>query len=415
MKPTFRLSARRSRPLKLVGVVTLWYTTGCVAGPTYIVNTTADLVDASPGDGVCASASGTCSLRAAIQEANATPGGNNIRVPPGTYTLTIAEPGNGGITGGDLDVTDTLRLGPTGASKPVIAAGGEFRVFELDAGFVRLDSLVIRNGDAQGQLEGGGLLITAGTLVWGFYLDIRDNRAFSRGGGVMSYGSLVLFDSQIRDNEVAARGGGVRASATAITTLWYSTVSGNVANIGGGIHNDGTLSVFNSTVSGNTAEFGGGGMYSAGIATLANATIAFNQSTNNEPERTGGVWVGDDGDMTIRNTIIARNDNTFPGMPNDCSGTLLSQGYNLVQDASGCTIAGTLTGNILGQDPLLGPLQVNGAGTPTHALSLSPGSPALGAGNPAVPGSPPPACWADDQRHQTRGNCAIGAYEPPGG
>ncbi len=390
-------------------------TTGCVPGTTFTVDTTIDSADLFPGDGICNAAFGACTLRAAIQEANATPGGHNILVPPGTCTLTIPEPPNGDITGGDLDVTDTLRIRPAGGVMPVIEAGGEFRVFEIDAGFVRLDSLVIRNGNAQGQLEGGGLEIHPGSLVWGFYLDIRDNRAFSRGAGIMTYGTVVLFDSQVRDNYVDARGGGIRASSTASTTLWYSTVSGNTANVGGGVHNQGRLSVFNSTVSGNTASFGGGGIFNSGIATLANATIAHNDSNNDVNARTGGVWVYNEGAVTIRNTIIANNRNTGPGGPNDCSGTLWSQGYNLILDATGCTINGTLTGNLTGQDPLLGPLQVNGAGTPTHALSLSPGSPALAAGNPGVPGSGPPACWADDQRPQLRGHCAIGAYEPPGG
>ena len=35
---------------------------------TFIVDTTADAVDAAPGDGACATGAGTCTLRAAIQE-----------------------------------------------------------------------------------------------------------------------------------------------------------------------------------------------------------------------------------------------------------------------------------------------------------------------------------------------------------
>ena len=39
---------------------------------TFVVNSTGDTPDAAPGDGVCADASGDCTLRAAIREANAT-------------------------------------------------------------------------------------------------------------------------------------------------------------------------------------------------------------------------------------------------------------------------------------------------------------------------------------------------------
>ena len=44
------------------------------AGVTLTVNSTADGVDASPGNGVCATAGGQCTLRAAIQEANSLAG-----------------------------------------------------------------------------------------------------------------------------------------------------------------------------------------------------------------------------------------------------------------------------------------------------------------------------------------------------
>jgi hypothetical protein len=56
---------------------------------TFTVNSTADAVDAHPGDGVCADASGHCTLRAAVMEANALSGPDTITLPAGTYTLTI--------------------------------------------------------------------------------------------------------------------------------------------------------------------------------------------------------------------------------------------------------------------------------------------------------------------------------------
>src|SRR3990172_8219355 len=60
---------------------------------TITVDSTIDAVDAVPGNGVCATAGSVCTLRAAIQEANALAGDNTITVPGGTYTLTIAGTG----------------------------------------------------------------------------------------------------------------------------------------------------------------------------------------------------------------------------------------------------------------------------------------------------------------------------------
>ncbi|HYN88641.1 MAG TPA: CSLREA domain-containing protein, partial [Ardenticatenaceae bacterium] len=41
---------------------------------TFTVDSTADVVDQSPGNGTCATSHGSCTLRAAIQEANAREG-----------------------------------------------------------------------------------------------------------------------------------------------------------------------------------------------------------------------------------------------------------------------------------------------------------------------------------------------------
>jgi CSLREA domain-containing protein len=40
----------------------------------FVVNSTADAIDAAPGDGICATVDGACTVRAAIIEANQLPG-----------------------------------------------------------------------------------------------------------------------------------------------------------------------------------------------------------------------------------------------------------------------------------------------------------------------------------------------------
>ena len=61
----------------------------------FSVNSTVDATDANPGDGVCetVAGNGVCTLRAAIVEANALPGGQTVAVPAGSYELTL--PGGG--------------------------------------------------------------------------------------------------------------------------------------------------------------------------------------------------------------------------------------------------------------------------------------------------------------------------------
>ena len=56
---------------------------------TFTVDSTADAVDANPGDGVCDDGLGNGTLRAAIMEANALAGADTIDIPAGIYTLTL--------------------------------------------------------------------------------------------------------------------------------------------------------------------------------------------------------------------------------------------------------------------------------------------------------------------------------------
>ena len=77
---------------------------GASATYTFTVTTKADSTDAHPGNGGCADSSGRCSLRAAIQEADAEPAGSTIdvTVPAGKYTLSL---GPLSFTANTIDVT----------------------------------------------------------------------------------------------------------------------------------------------------------------------------------------------------------------------------------------------------------------------------------------------------------------------
>ena len=86
----------------------------------FVVTSTADLPDANKGDGVCEATVGVgdCTLRAAIQEANALPGIQQVTLSAVTYPLTRSGVGQ---ANGDLDVFDDLNLHGNGA---VIDASG---------------------------------------------------------------------------------------------------------------------------------------------------------------------------------------------------------------------------------------------------------------------------------------------------
>jgi uncharacterized repeat protein (TIGR02543 family) len=190
--------------------------------------------------------------------------------------------------------------------------------------------------------------------------------------------------------------------------------------------------VINSTFSGNHAgEAGNGGTgswggygggidnYTSGSLTLVNTTISGNYTGS---YRGYGGGVNNFGNLRFRHTIIANNTTSKDGP--DCSTmtALHSYGYNLVENTTFCSIdndggAGTLAGNIYGQDPQLGSLGDYGGPTLTHKPQAS--SPVVDAGDPAgctdLGGDP----ITVDQRGYTRpqdggtGNsyCDIGSVE----
>ena len=65
-------------------------TSAAEVDPPFVVNSTGDGADANPGNGICLTSSGTCTLRAAIGEANARTGANTINFSiPGAGVQTI--------------------------------------------------------------------------------------------------------------------------------------------------------------------------------------------------------------------------------------------------------------------------------------------------------------------------------------
>src|SRR2546422_6784672 len=167
------------------------------AAAMFTVNDTADAVDAAPGDGTCATAGARCTLRAAIQEANAHTGPDTIMVPAGTYLLTIAGRGEDAAATGDLDITDDVTtITGAGAASTILDGNGIDRIFEIanPAAVVAISSLTIRNGDpgpVTGDTDGGGLY-NSGTLTLSDVVVASNTAPAGSGGGISSANDLTL-------------------------------------------------------------------------------------------------------------------------------------------------------------------------------------------------------------------------------
>jgi len=333
-------------------------------GASFTVNSTADTVDATPGDGVCADAAGACTLRAAIEEANALPGADVISVPQGIYHISYVSPDSPDFIS-SLLITDSVDISGAGSAQTVLVGSG-------------------------GLPFGGGFAVRYQTQFWVTVtisrLTVKDTTNITGGGAISNIGArltineVALFGNGGGDND----GGGAYSDAGELTIL-NSTITGNNAVRGGGVgtRRGAKLTITNSTISGNQGNHGLDGLSSQGETVIESSTILGGISAPNTSP-------------SIRNSIVSGS---------NCFSSL---GHNLVFNiTSDCGTGGP--GDLNGLDPVLGPLADNGGPTQTHALLA--GSPAINAGDNN-------GCPATDQRGVSRpqqGTCDIGAYEyvPP--
>ncbi|MBS1793092.1 MAG: carboxypeptidase regulatory-like domain-containing protein [Acidobacteria bacterium] len=372
------------------------------------------------------------SLRAAVDLANSTAADESI-----TFNIPANDPGCAGrvctigLTGGQLAVANngTLIVSNTSGTDNLRVSGNNAsRVFSIGSGAnLTLKGLTVTNGSVSG--ENGGGLRSDGTLT---LLDCAVTNSTANGGsggGIASSGTLTARYCSVSGNSVLNNpgGGGGGILNTGTMEMSYSTVSGNtvsgVISDGGGILSSGLLNLSSSTVSGNTASDastrGGGLFVGSGTTNVTNATFS-----GNAAESGGGLFVINLGTLNLANSTIAANSGTYgPGMytsgatvsrnsifsdntgflPGDVFGQVVSQGYNLIGNASGIVFSGDLTGILYDQPARLAPLGFYGGPTQTHALLSN--SPAIDAGNAAT--SP-----VTDQRGAARiGAADIGAFE----
>ncbi len=331
---------------------------------------------------------------------------SNSTVSLGDLTIRNGrDPEGGGIwNAGTLTVTSVVITANVHEGFPVLGAAGIF-----NSGSILLrDSSVCDN--INGQLGYVGGIYNTGTIQV-VHSRINHNGVYGGVGGIINEGMMFLTDSTVENNSAWAPGG---IENNGLMTFNNCSVAGNYSETIGGISNHGLLIFTNCTISGNSGYAETGGIGNSGRLLLESCTVYQNRSS----------WAvcGIDnfgGTVELHNTIITSNREV--GLSANLAGTFVSLGHNLIgtndpfpPNSVTFTLTGNTNGNILGLDPLLGPLQDNGGHTFTHALL--PGSPAIDAGDNA--GAP-----ATDQRGYQRirdangdGNAVIdiGAFEIQG-
>jgi len=341
--------------------------------------------------------SGAGSLIQAVTDADNTAGADTI-IFAANVRGTINN--NGTITPSE----SLIIIGP-GPDLLTITSGGTGRVIFLDSQgeSFSLIGLTISGGHNSSG-AGAGIFMRDGELIIKNCI-IKDNvNSYQNtgGGGIYAITSQVYIENSLIENNTSnLTGAGMSLAASTVTVVKNSSVIGNTVGSsssgwgGGGIYLSGILAMENCTISGNSHPIRGGAIEVYGFVNLNSCTV-----TENSADECGGIYEDspsqEDTIVVLENSLVGLNASLVGG-GNDLHGRIYSNGYNLIYDYADATISGDVTGNILGQNPLLGSIQNYSSTVMFHPLLN--GSPAIDNGNNAT-------CLSLDQR---------GIYRPQDG
>jgi CSLREA domain-containing protein len=292
-------------------VMTLLPTRGAKAA-AFTVNSLDDTPDAVLTDGLCADASGDCTLRAAIQQANADPSADSIG---------FAVNGTINLTGQLPDLSTSLTISGPGSSLLTVRrdTGGDYRIFTVSAATVSISGLAISNGQAskgdrgghsvgQNGLPGGGIFnsgtltltdcVVSGNVSGSGNFGLSTNGSSGHGGGIHNEGTLTLNGCTVSNNQTAAGFSGPPG-------ISGGPNPGEPGGHGGGISNNGLLTMTDCVVTNNRTGAGGSGSGSgasggwgggvanfsvfghAGTAVITNCIVSNNGTGDGAPSLSG--------------------------------------------------------------------------------------------------------------------------------
>jgi CSLREA domain-containing protein len=268
-----------------VAVALLVLTPSMADASTYTVNSNADAVDASPGDGTCATAPGHCTLRAAIQEANSGAGADEIIIPADAYNLAIAGVDEDAAATGDLDILADVTIRGAGRGVTIVNGASLDRVFDVPSQSTDIDvtiqDLTISSGylnPGPGQAELGAGLRNFGSISI-LRLDILANSS-AHGGALANHGAAFIDGALIQGNSGGSCAGIMNEPFATIEIHNSSITRNDTPGSGGGlcVFSGGSALLVNTRVFDNIGAHGGGGIYNSGTLTLFRSSVFENQT-----------------------------------------------------------------------------------------------------------------------------------------
>ena len=304
---------------KLLTIVTILFFVSTVHATTFHVTTNIDSVDINIGNGECADSRGRCSLRAAIQESNASSGAFTIYLPVGEYELNLSgdeEDHEEDDSIGDLDIRQDIEIIGGGKDSTFITASSSLndRLFEIHLTSVHnvvFSGFTLSGGQAD---EGAAIYSDHANLRLSF-VKIENNTAQESCGGLYINEGSASIESSVFNNNTTMDGGG-----GALCTFWadeLSITNSKFSNnsILNGYSYGGALRIIhtNTEISDSLFFSNHSNEASGGAIGLAHSSVTINRSSFFNNEASGGAAIyaysnyNDDYSLYIDNSTVSGN------------------------------------------------------------------------------------------------------------
>jgi len=225
--------------------------------------------------------------------------------------------------------TDTIVFTSLPSPSTIQLTPGNGPVDISDAGTV----VVQGQGVTKTLIDGGAgteVIDATGNDVTLSGLTIQNGSNTNGGGGLYNDGTLTLTNVNfVNDASTNSQdGGGIYNDGTATAT--NVTLTANTAYDGAAIYNDGTFNATNLVATGNTASRNGGGIYDDGTLTITGGSLS-----NNTASSDCGGALEENGTATLNQLTVANNNS-------DCGG-----GFDIRSGAMVSLSNSTLSGNFV--------------------------------------------------------------------
>ena len=281
--------------------------------------------------------SGPGSLRAEIAAAQS---GDTIVFSPTLSSSSSTSPHHGGststpptitLTSGELDLTRDLTIQGPGAGQLTISGAGSTSTTQHGQKTTTTTRSRVFEIAQNVTVTLSGLTISNGNgLASSTSVAPGDNH----GGGILNQGTLTVSSCTVSGNSATYGGGIYNAGGT--VTVSTSTLSGNLASEGGGIYNGGgTVAVSGSTLLGNQAD-DGGAIFNDATLMVSGCTVSSNVAYYG-----GGIW--NSGTATVSSSTLSDN----AAKPTVQSYPFFNEGGGIFNHGtlvlSGCTVTGNFS------------------------------------------------------------------------